>query len=105
MKLGLATTATKLQIGNSSGSITGAVEYVNSNGEKAASVSEYENRSGSLNVRITGWEGFLTAKNGSGALHVGGSDLERVDGGWRRGKGDSTASFKSGSGSLKIEVL
>jgi antitoxin component YwqK of YwqJK toxin-antitoxin module len=103
LKLGIATTATKLQIGNSSGSITGEVEYVN--GEKNDSVSEYQNHSGELRVRLSGWTGFLTAENGSGSKNVGGSGLERWNEGWRKGNGKSTASFRNHSGSLKVEVL
>jgi hypothetical protein len=98
--LRMKTTATEFSVKNSSGSLHGCVEYP----EDIPSASSYENKSGSLNITLRGWNGFLTAATKSGSKKVGGSGLERWNDGWKRGTGESTASFKTQSGSLKVEV-
>jgi len=97
----MTTTAAELKIKNSSGSIAGDVEYAND----VVSVSSYRNSSGSLNIAMTGWTGFLTAESSSGSKKVGGQGLERWNNGWKKGNGTSTAAFTSQSGSIKVEVL
>lgn len=97
----VATTATELKFKNSSGSIFGDVEYSN----KVISSSTYENSSGSLNVKLKGWTGFLTADSSSGSKRVEGQGLEKWNDGWRKGDGDSKARFATQSGSIRIEVL
>ena len=99
--LAMATTATELKVKNSSGSVNGEVEYVKDD----TSVSSYENRSGSLNINLKGWSGFLTAESRSGSKNVGGRGLERWNDGWKKGSGASTAAFISQSGSMNIQVL
>lgn len=99
--LAMATTAEELKVKNSSGSIDSKVEYA----KDVASVSSYENRSGSLNVALEGWSGFLTAESRSGSKNVRGHGLERWNNGWKKGTGASTAAFTSQSGSIDIEVL
>lgn len=99
--LTMATTAAELKVKNSSGSVAGEVEYT----EDAASVSSYENSSGSLNIKLKGWTGFVTAASGSGSKNVGGQGLERQNDGWKKGNGASTAAFTSRSGSINIQLL
>ena len=99
--LALATTATDLLVKNSSGSVGGGIEYA----KDATSVSSFESSSGSLNVSMKGWTGFLTAESDSGSKNVGGNGLERWNDGWRKGTGPSTAGFISKSGSIKVRVL
>jgi len=101
--LSITTTAVDLMVKNSSGSVRGEVDFVYE--EDAVSVSSYENSSGSLQIRLSGWTGFLTAETSSGSKNVGGRGLERWNNGWRNGKGASTAAFKTQSGSLKVEVM
>lgn len=100
ISLSAVTTATELQVKNRSGIISGDVEYA-----KQTSNSTYENGSGSLNVTLKGWTGFLTADNKSGSKHVGGRGLEKWNDGWKNGDGDSKARFSTQSGSIKVEVL
>lgn len=97
----VATTATQLKFKNSSGSMVGDVEYA----DKVISNSTYENSSGSLNVKMKVWTGFLTADSSSGSKHVEGRGLEKWDDGWKKGDGGSKAMFATQSGSIRIEVL
>lgn len=99
--LTMLTTATELSVKNSSGSTVGIVEYVGD----AVSDSSYVNSSGSLNMKLKGWTGSLTAESGSGAKNVNGEGLEKWNDGWKKENGSSKAAFKSQSGSIKVEVL
>lgn len=101
LALAATTTATDLKVKNSSGLINGSVEY----SDKAVSVSAYENKSGSLNITLKGWSGTLTAASGSGSKSVRGHGLKKFNGGWKKGDGESKASFISRSGSIKVEIL
>lgn len=98
--LSATTTARELKVKNSSGSINGNVEY----SKDATSVSTYETKSGSLNVTLKRWTGFLTVDSGSGSKHVGGDGLEKFNDGWKKGDGDSKAMFKVHSGSIKVKI-
>jgi hypothetical protein len=99
--LRIATTATELKVKANSGSTSGEVKYV----EDEVSVSSYENTSGSLDIKMIGWTGFLTAESRSGSKDVRGRGLERWNEGWKKGHSDSTAAFRSHSGSIKVGVL
>lgn len=99
--LSATTTATELTVKNSSGSIKGNVEY----SKEATSVSTYESRSGSLNLTLRGWTGSLTADSGSGSKHVGGQGLEKLSDRWKKGDGDSKATFTTRSGSINVKTL
>jgi len=100
LRLAATTTATEFKVKNFSGSINGDVEY-----SKETSVSSYENGSGSLNIALKSWSGFLTADSGSGSKHIRGQGLEKWKGGWRKGDEDSTATFTTRSGSIDVEVF
>jgi len=97
----VVTTATELKFKNSSGSIVGDVEYT----KDVTSISTYENNSGSLNIKLKGWTGFLTADTSSGSKHVEGRGLEKWNDGWKKGDGASKALFTTQSGSIRIEAL
>jgi DUF4097 and DUF4098 domain-containing protein YvlB len=102
--MSLATTmtqATEHDIRNTSGSVSGEINYA----KHATSVATYGNVSGSLNITLSGWSGFLTAYSLSGSRNIKGSDLERYNDGWRNGDGESTATFKTVSGSINVKVL
>jgi DUF4097 and DUF4098 domain-containing protein YvlB len=101
LDLAATTTATKLELKSSSGTIDGKVEYSNN----VSSVSTYENNSGSLDIKLKGWTGFLTANSGSGSKDIRGQGLEEFNNGWKKGNGDSKAMFSTNSGSIDVEVL
>jgi len=101
MDLSIGTTATALELKSLSGSIFGEIGYIND----SVSVSSYKTGSGSLNIKLKGWTGLLTAESGSGSKNVGGHGLERWNDSWKKGSGASTAAFTSQSGSIKVEVL
>lgn len=101
--LGLAamTTASEIKIKNVSGSINGEVKYSPQN----TSDSTFENNSGSINVTLQGWTGYLTANSSSGGKHVGGQGLEKWKGGWKKGVSDSKATFITHSGAINVKIL
>lgn len=97
----IVTTATELKFKNSSGSIIGDVEYSND----VTSTSTYENSSGSLNIKLEGWTGFLAVDSSSGRKHVTGQGLVKWNDGWKKGDGASKAMFTTQSGSIRVEAL
>jgi DUF4097 and DUF4098 domain-containing protein YvlB len=101
LRLTVVTTAIELKFKNYSGSIAGDVEY----SSDVTSISTYENDSGSLNIKLKSWTGFLTAESRSGSRHVTGHGLEKWNDGWKKGDGASKSMFITQSGSIRIEAL
>jgi DUF4097 and DUF4098 domain-containing protein YvlB len=101
VRLAATTTATEFKVKNSSGSINGEVGY----SKEVTSVATYGNKSGLVNITLKGWTGFLTAESGSGSKHVGGQGLEKLNDGWKKGDGDSRATFTTQSGSINVKAL
>lgn len=94
------TGALDLAVKSRSGTISADINFTD--GQHGSSI--FENTSGSIRAQMHHWSGFLTAKTRSGSKHIKGEDLEHLDGGWRRGTGQSEASFETRSGSINVLI-
>lgn len=101
VKLLSATNAKKLKLSNKSGSVNADLDFMDS----GTSDTTYESASGSLNVKLRRWSGYITAQSGSGSKKIVGRGLKQINGGWQNGDGASTAHFTTKSGSIRVEIL